>query len=103
MPGTPRALASDDFGAGLLSLSFGRNDPTMEGTEPSILPPAFRQRLYGLFNQIEGEFEALYAENLQCECDQMFLISLRESFYGIINHSNSFISVISAGESGCPI
>lgn len=68
MPGTPRtASASDaDYGPGLLSLSFGgRPDP--DGPEPgvSILPPAFRTRLYGLFSQIESEFEALYAENLQ--------------------------------------
>jgi len=40
----------------------------MEGTESvSVLPPAFRNRLYGLFNQIEQEFEALYAENLQLQ------------------------------------
>ena len=70
MPGTPRtASASDDYGPGLLSLSFGgRPDP--DGAEPSILPPAFRSRLYGLFNQIEGEFEALYAENLQRNAPQ---------------------------------
>ncbi|XP_057369866.1 WD repeat-containing protein 37-like isoform X1 [Daphnia carinata] len=64
MPGTPRPSGGDDFGAGFLSLSFGRTD-TMEGADPvSILPPAFRSRLYGLFNQIEREFEALYSENL---------------------------------------
>jgi hypothetical protein len=40
----------------------------MEGSDPvSILPPAFRSRLYGLFNQIEREFEALYSENLLCK------------------------------------
>ena len=67
IPGTPRAR-SDDFGAGFLSLSFGRSDPMNEGSEPvSILPTAFRSRLYGLFNQIEREFEALYSENLLCK------------------------------------
>lgn len=67
MPGTPRPSGSDDFGAGFLSLSFGRTD-AMEGADPvSILPPAFRSRLYGLFNQIEREFEALYSENLLCK------------------------------------
>ena len=61
MPGAQRA---EDYGAGLLSMSFGRTDP-MDGSESvSVLPTAFRNRLYGLFNQIEREFEALYSENL---------------------------------------
>lgn len=28
----------------------------------------FRNRLYDLFGAIEKEFEALYAENINCEC-----------------------------------
>ena len=59
MPG----MASDDL-TGFVSMSFGRNE-TMEAAEGvSVLPPAFRNRLYGLFNQIEREFEALYSQNL---------------------------------------
>ncbi|CAN7983748.1 unnamed protein product, partial [Ixodes hexagonus] len=30
----------------------------------SVLPSAFKGRLYELFGQIEKEFESLYAENL---------------------------------------
>lgn len=61
MPGAQRG---DDFGAGFLSMSFGRTDPMEAGEGVSVLPTAFRNRLYGLFNQIEREFEALYSENL---------------------------------------
>lgn len=64
MPGAQRASGSDDFGAGLLSMSFGRTDAMEAGDSVSVLPSAFRNRLYGLFNQIEREFEALYSENL---------------------------------------
>jgi len=66
MPGT---RGNDDLslGTGFLSLSFNRSE-AMEGHDSgSILPPAFRSRLYGLFNQIEQEFEALYSENLQLQ------------------------------------
>ena len=71
------ASGSEDihFGAGSSSLSFVRSDAaTMEGSE-SVLPSAFRNRLYGLFNQIEQEFEALYSENLQCNPHLYFSIS----------------------------
>ena len=64
MPGT-RGNDDLNLGTGFLSLSFSRAE-AMEGHDSgSILPPAFRSRLYGLFNQIEQEFEALYSENLQ--------------------------------------
>ena len=68
MPGARNAVNDDlSLGAGLLSLSFSRSE-AMEGNDSgSILPPAFQTRLYGLFNQIEQEFEALYSENLQCK------------------------------------
>jgi len=68
MPGARNAVNDDlSLGAGLLSLSFSRSE-AMEGNDSgSILPPAFQTRLYGLFNQIEQEFEALYSENLQLQ------------------------------------
>lgn len=65
MPGS-RIVSDEVHGGAGLSLPLSRSDAMMEGTESvSVLPPAFRNRLYGLFNQIEQEFEALYAENLQ--------------------------------------
>lgn len=37
-----------------------------EGTE-TVLPPAARERLWHLFEQIERDFENVYIENLTCK------------------------------------
>lgn len=35
----------------------------------SALPPPLRSKLWALFEQIEREFENLYAENMDCKCN----------------------------------
>lgn len=66
MPGMRSGSDDLNIGVGSLSLSLSRSDAAMDNPGDSALPPAFRNRLYELFNQIEREFEALYSENLQC-------------------------------------
>lgn len=47
------------------NIDAGRHDGA-EGTE-SALPPAARERLWNLFEQIEREVENVYIENLTCK------------------------------------
>lgn len=42
----------------------GHNRSDLMDSSDNMLPPGFRSRLYGLFGQIEREFELLYADNL---------------------------------------
>ena len=70
MPGTRTGSDDMNTGSGSLSLSFSRQDPVEAPENVSVLPHEFRVRLHSLFHQIEREFEALYAENLQCEINR---------------------------------